>query len=47
MKVGEPMVVDQIVELTGLSASDITSNLTMLQIDGLIEEHSGGFFVKL
>ncbi len=46
MKIGVPVVVDQLVEITGFSAAEITSNLTLLQIDGLIEEYSGGFFVK-
>lgn len=47
MKKGEPIVVDQLVEITGLPASDIVSNLTLLQIDGYVDEYPGGFFVKL
>ncbi len=43
---GIPTHVDDIVEKTGMSASIITSNLTLLQIDDLIEEISGGFFSK-
>jgi DNA processing protein len=35
--------VEQIVELTGLNAGDVLSELTMLELDGLVYRESGGF----
>jgi DNA processing protein len=35
--------VEQIAELTGLAASDILSELTMLELDGLVHREAGGF----
>ena len=42
-----PVLIDDLVLKTELSASEISSNLTLMQIDGLVDEISGGFFVKI
>ncbi|MBQ7411601.1 MAG: DNA-processing protein DprA [Clostridia bacterium] len=46
MERGVPVVMDDLVQKTGLSAAEIASNLTLLQIEGLIDEQPGGFFMK-
>ena len=43
----ETKSVEKIVELTGLGASEVLSELTMLELDGLILKDAGGFVKKI
>lgn len=39
----EPISIDQMVGITGLSVADINSTLVMLELDGLITQQAGGY----
>ena len=41
---GKACFIDELVEITGLSAGAVLSNLTMLQIKGAVKKSSGGYF---
>ncbi|MBO5374597.1 MAG: DNA-processing protein DprA [Clostridia bacterium] len=46
MEKGVTHHIDELVEKTGLSAAEIAASMTMLSIEGAVEEISGGFFAK-
>lgn len=41
----QPLTMDKIIELTKLKASDISQNLTLLIIEGLVKEDKGKYYV--
>jgi DNA processing protein len=43
----EPLDPERIVDRTGLSASDVLSELTMLELDGLVIRNPGGYVRKI
>ncbi|RYD66766.1 MAG: DNA-processing protein DprA, partial [Verrucomicrobiaceae bacterium] len=42
----DPLDVETVVEQSGLDASTVLSELTMLEIDGRILKHAGGYAIK-
>ncbi len=43
----EPIDAERIVERTGLSAGEVLAELTMLELDGLVQRDAGGYMKKL
>ena len=43
----EPIQVDDLIQATGIPARRVSSALTMLEIDGCVQQHSGKRYTRL